>query len=133
MRLACLYQEGVQLELLGDPPSLEAFAESLQADEAEIVVELLAIPAAPWDGSLRSLVTRVTSGPVSIHHDGQTVTMSGGTEQLSLLGQNISWFVEHADTSDPTDHIHLEHIRDSDYHIAADALPLIVRLFDSSQ
>jgi len=57
--------------------------------------------------------------------------VTGGTEQLALLGRNISWFAEHADTADPTDHVHLEHIRDSDHYMAADALPLIVRLFDS--
>jgi hypothetical protein len=132
VQLACLYQEGVQLELLGDPPSLEVLGKSLQAGEAEMAVELLAVPAAPWDGSLRSLVTQVTSGPVSIHHDGQRLTISGGAEPLSLLGRNISWFAKHADMSDPTDHIHLEHIRDSDHYMGADALPLIVRLFDSS-
>ena len=96
MQLACLYQEGVQLELLGDPPSLQELGKSLQAGDADMAVELLALPAELWDGSLRRLVTQFTSGPVSIHHHGQTVTISGGAEQLAPLGRNIRWFVEHA-------------------------------------
>jgi hypothetical protein len=133
VQLACLYQEGVELLLLGDQHSLKLLGESLQAGKAEMTVTLLEVPEEPWDGSLRSLVTRVTSGPVSIHHDRQTVTIGGGAEQLSLLGRNIAWFAEHANTKDSGDHIHLEHLRGShDYYIAADALPLIVRLFDRS-
>src|SRR5439155_15721120 len=65
--------------------------------------------------------------PVSVQNDGQTVTISGGAKQLSLLGRNIAWLAEHADASDPSDDIHPEHIRDSDHYIAAYALPLIVR------
>jgi hypothetical protein len=128
--LACLYQEGVQLELLGGARSLLALGKSLQAGAEDLEVELVALPAGPWDGALRKLATQVTSGPISIRQDGQTVTVAGGSKQLTLLGQNIAWFAEHADMSDPGDHIHLEHIRDSDHYIAADALPLIVRLSD---
>ena len=131
MRLACLYQTGVQIELLGDRRSLLALGDALEGGQ-QLSVPLETVPAAPWDGALDHLVANTTSGPVAIDHDGRTVTLVGGAAQLAQLGRNIRWFADQADPSDSGDHIHLEHIPGGDHYIGADALPLVVRLSEQS-
>ena len=131
VRLTCLYQTGVQIELVGDRPSLLALADALQGGQ-QLSVPLQTVPAAPWDGALDHLAVDATSGPVAIHHDGRTVTFEGGAGQLAQLGRNIRWFADQAGSSDSGDHIHLEHIPDADHYIGADALPLVVTLSKQS-
>jgi hypothetical protein len=126
-----VYQTGVQIELRGDPRSLLALGDALEGGE-QLSVPLGTAAVGPWDGVLNNLVTNTTSGPVAIHHDGRTVTLEGGAAQLAQLGRNIRWFADQADSSDSGDHIHLEHVPDSDHYIGADALPLIVTLSEQS-
>jgi hypothetical protein len=125
MRLVCLYQAEIQIQLSGDRSSLVALGEALTAGD-RVNVKLEQVPPDSYDGAFEDLVDSVTSGPVAIRHDGRAVTIEGGAEQIALLGQNISRFAEGGDPSDPLAHIHLEHISDCDHYIAADALPLIV-------
>jgi hypothetical protein len=130
MPLAAVYQLDTQVEMSGDQRSLIQFADSLMTPTA-FEVPLVEVPLGPWDGQLRRLVVSVESGPLTVGHDGQTLTIAGGAEHLAVLRGNIRSFAKKADIADSDDHIHLEHMRDvDDYYIEKDALPLIVRICD---
>jgi hypothetical protein len=130
VKLACLYSEG-DVEILGDPSSLVAFGDSLRSLGPETNHELLDIPVGAADGCATRLVVAVTSGPASIHRYEDKLTISGGAGPLAILGRNIAWLGEHADDPDIGNHIHVEHLADTDdYYIASDSIPLVVSIRD---
>jgi hypothetical protein len=118
-----------QVNLVGDPSSLERLAAVMQAPSDEpAAIELDSVEARPYDGCLETLLVRRAAGPIAAHHDGITLTIEGGLEQLAVLGRNIAWFVANESPRDRLAHLHQEHLRDypGAYFIGPEAVPLVI-------